>query len=461
MARRQRSSRVQASQLYVEPRMSDRWDGAIIAITFASLLVVAVDALWAAGPIASLLLRWADNLACLVFVVDFGLRMRRASRRLEFLRRNWIDLLGSVPMVGAVRGVRLIRFVRLLRLTRLAAVWRRFARRHDVPLPSRALGSIVAVTVVMWLLSSVAFFELERGHNKSIRTFADAMWWSMTTLSTVGYGDLYPATTGGRVVAVFTMVLGIGVLGAVAATVASAFVEFKDRGRRGLRRYVVRDHLLVLGWNEKASSAIVNFLGDPRHEATDVVLVAPLDENPMDDPRVRFVRGSPGKLAALRRASAKNAGAAVVLAADPSDPRSDYENALVVSGRRRINSKVRIPVELVDSENHDHLKYAGCDAIIDRSITIANLLVRSVQDIGVSEVVAELLSSQRGSELYRVAVDEEMVGKSFRDYAVAMLDESVSVIGLVRGQKSLINPDPGLLIEAQDDAFVVSREPPR
>jgi voltage-gated potassium channel len=191
------------------------------------------------------------------------------------------------------------------------------------------------------------------------------------------------------------MVLGIGLLGAVAATTAGVFVDFKDRGRRGLRRYVMRDHLLVLGWNDKASMAIQNFLSDPRHESTDVVVVAQVDTAPVDDPRVRFVRGTPGKTGALERASADKAGAAIVLARDPYDGRSDHETALVVAALRRINSAVRIGVELVDSENAEHLTHAGCDAVIDKESTIANLLVRSVQDIGVSDVITELLSRGR------------------------------------------------------------------
>jgi voltage-gated potassium channel len=289
----------------------------------------------------------------------------------------------------------------------------------------------------------------------------DALWWSMTTLSTVGYGDLYPVTDGGRVVAVFTMVLGIGLLGAVAATVASALVDFRDRGKRGLRRYTMRDHLLVLGWNEKAKTAISNFLLDPRHEKTDVIVVALLDSAPVEDLRVRFVRGLPGSLRSLRRASAENAGGAIVLAADPTDPRSDHESALIVTALRRINPSVRIGAELVDADNHDHMTFAGCDAVIDKGTTIANLLVRSVQDIGISDVVTELLSSEVGSELYRVQIDDQFAGKPYREYAVKMIEESISVIGIARGHKNLINPEPDLVLEQRDEAFVVSKEPPR
>lgn len=223
----------------------------------------------------------------------------------------------------------------------------------------------------------------------------------------------------------------------------------------------MRDHLLVLGWNDKAKIAIQNFLQDPRHRATDVVIVAQLEMAPVDDARVRFVRGMPGSLASLRRGSAENAGGAIVLSADPSDPRSDHESALIATALRRLNPTVRIGAELVDSDNHEHMTFAGCDAVIDKSTTIANLLVRSVQDIGVSDVVTEILSSDAGSELYRVPVDDEFIGRPYREYAIGMLEESCSVIGLARGHKNLLNPHPDSVIEEGDDAFVISKEPPR
>ena len=440
--------------------MPRRWDLTVIAVTVLSLALVVVDALFDLGRVVARVIFWLDNAACLFFVVDFVRRYQRAVRKREFVRRNWVDLLGAVPLIDAFRGVRLIRLVRLVRLTRLAPYWQSLSRRYDIPMPTGALTSIGVFTVLVWVASASAFYRFERGHNDKITELSDALWWGMTTLSTVGYGDIYPETQGGRVVAVATMVLGIGLLGAVAATVASALVDFRDRGKRGLRGYAMRDHLLVLGWNDKAKVAIQNFLLDTRHRTTDVVIIANRESTPFDDPRVRFVRGLPGSLRSLRKGSAEHAGGAIVFSADPADPRSDHESALIATALRRLNPTVRIGAELVDADNIDHMTFAGCDAVIDKGTTIANLLVRSVQDIGISDVVTELLSSAVGSELYRVPVSDDIVGKTYRDYVLHMLDERVSVLGLARGQKTLLNPSPDTIIEADDEAFVVAEEPP-
>ena len=88
-----RASKKVASQLYIEPRLPERWDRAVIILTIVSLVLVAVEALADLHRIARIVLQWIDNVVCLIFVIDFGVRMKRATRKLEFFRRNWIDLL--------------------------------------------------------------------------------------------------------------------------------------------------------------------------------------------------------------------------------------------------------------------------------------------------------------------------------------------------------------------------------
>ena len=460
--KRERGRTVQRkSQLYVEPQLPNWWDWVVIVLTVATLGALFVEWWFSLQGDVVVYLQWGDNIVCAIFIVEFLVRFRMAPRRLQFVRRNWIDLLGAVPTVDALRSARLVRFARVLRITRFFLVWRRVARRYDFPMPKGVLTNLGLSTAAIWLVSAYGFYHYEKDVNENIHSFGDAAWWSMTTLSTVGYGDLYPTTPEGRAIAVLTMVLGIGLLGAVAATTASTFIELRDRGKKGLRSYVMRDHLLVLGWNEKAQRAIENFRNDPRHASTDIVVVADLPEKPIDDPDVRFVRGSPGKVSVLRRASAPDAGAAIVLASAPDDARSDHESALVVTSLRRLNEQIRVGVELVDSDNREHLIYAGADALIDHGTTIANLLVRAVQDVGVSDVVTELIATELGSELYRVTIGADWVGRPFRDYARAMVEDCCSVVGLARGNDNLINPEPDEIILERDDAFVVAREPPR
>lgn len=435
------------------------WETFIVVLTLASVLLVLFEwGLETKGEIARLrsYLGWADIALCTFFLFDFGVRLWRSESRREFLKRNWLELLGAVPLLGPLRAMRLVRLARIVRLWRGSEGLR---QRFSITFPQE-IGNLGTAVVVVWVLTAIAMYLFERGVNEHIEGLDDALWWSIVTLSTVGYGDISPVTHAGRLVAILTMVVGVGVLGTLAATIATALIDLRDRARRGLRSWNMKEHLLVLGWNAKAEGALEDFRLDPRYREMPIVVVADLAESPVEDPTIRFVRGNPSRREVLDRASAAAASAAMVLADDPTDLRSDHHTALVVLGLRRLSQTIKIGAELVDSDNKEQFEEVGCDAVIDFGHLGAMLLVRGIQDVGVTEVVEDLLSNRDGSELFRVVVPEGFVGKTWRDLAVAMIDHDVAPIGLERGNKRLLNPARDTVLEATDFLFVVAKDPP-
>jgi voltage-gated potassium channel len=449
----------QRRALYVEPQLPRWWDYGVIGLTIAALVLLALDLNVEDHSRAGLLVGWIDAGFCLAFAADFVGRLLKAEQRWTFVRRNWYDLVGAIPIAEPLRLARLVRLVRLLRLLRMASLGRRLLVRYDVEIPS-SLRYLGAVSLVVWIGTGLAFYGFESGHNQGVRSIEDALWWSMSTLSTVGYGDLYPRSTGGRAVALVTMVLGVGVLGTLAASLAAAFVEARNRGHRGLRSLVMKDHLMVLGWNDKGMLTLEEFRGDPRFQDIAVVVVAEREETPIDEGRIHFVRGQPTRIEPLERASAGSAVAAIVLANDPHDARSDHETALVVHQLRRLNPRIRISAELVDPGNAELVRQAGSDAIVSTKLITSALLARSVQDAGALELVTDLLSSGEGSEIYRVPVPPQYAGKPFRDYAIHMLERACAVVAISRSGGILVNPEPGYALSAGDEAFVVAADPP-
>jgi voltage-gated potassium channel len=443
----------------VDPRLPVAWEIGVVVLTIAGVVAVFLE--WGLEESSAWLdsVYIVDDVICGFLLLDFGVRFKRSSDRKTFFKRWWIDLVGSIPLVGPLRMIRLVRLFRIVRLLRAA----RLARRvfgFDSQVLSRTFGNLGVMAALLWVGTASAFYVIEHGTNPNIRDFEDALWWAMTTLSTVGYGDVYPTTQAGRLVALLTMVLGVGVLGTLAATLAAAMIDLRDRGRRGLGRHAVSHHLLLLGWNARSAIALSEFRLDPRYAELPIIVIADLESSPTSERGVRFVRGVPSRREVLERASAAEAELALVFARDPIDPRSDHETALVVLALRKLNPRVRIAVELVDTQNHDLLADVGSDTVVDAARFSASLLVRGVQDIGVSDVVGSLLASDEGSELYRVPVPTELVGRTYRECALAFVDRRNAVIGIVRGQERTLNPDNALVLEAGDELFVVAPEPP-
>ena len=150
-----------------------------------------------------------------VFLADYVFRLALAERRWQFVRHNWID--------GIAVVLPLLRPLRILSLVRVARV---IDRRLTTSLHGRVAAYVTLTASLVVFMASLAELDAERGDpDATITTFGDALWWALTTITTVGYGDRYPVTGEGRLVAGLLMVAGIALLGTVTAAVASWFVN--------------------------------------------------------------------------------------------------------------------------------------------------------------------------------------------------------------------------------------------
>lgn len=149
------------------------------------------------------------------FGADFLVRIVLAENRLRYVTRHWYDVI--LLLVPAFRPLRLLRMLGTLRVLN-----RVFARR----LAGRQAAYVVCAAVLCVFLGALAVLDMERhSPDANITTYGDALWWAMVTSTTVGYGDFYPVTTGGRLVAVGLMIMGIALLGSVTGTFATWLVE--------------------------------------------------------------------------------------------------------------------------------------------------------------------------------------------------------------------------------------------
>jgi voltage-gated potassium channel len=147
-----------------------------------------------------------------LFAADYLVRFSLARRKLEFVRKNMFDLLVvALPILRPLRAV--------MAITLLS---RRVIHRLEQRIALYACGT----TVLVGTSASLAVLDAERdAPNATITSFPDAAWWALTTITTVGYGDQYPVTAEGRLVAAALMVGGIALLGVVTGLVASWFVR--------------------------------------------------------------------------------------------------------------------------------------------------------------------------------------------------------------------------------------------
>jgi len=216
--------------------LSNAYEMFILVLTVLSL------AGWiaAASPVSTAtrtMLEVYDTLICVVFLFDFGLRMFRARSAWHYFIREWgwLDLVGSIPTLAAFRFAGVLRLARLGRVVRIVKLMRRKKRREmwDDVLAHRGryatFLTLLTAAVLLVVASTVVLgFETASGKG-NITTGGEALWWSIVTLTTVGYGDYAPVTVGGQITAVVLMFLGVGIIGALASILASVLVASPGR----------------------------------------------------------------------------------------------------------------------------------------------------------------------------------------------------------------------------------------
>ncbi|MFJ2742141.1 ion channel [Streptomyces sp. NPDC087440] len=195
------------------PAFVARWEQRSLPwLTLLAVVSLAVFVITAATPHPPAAWRVVDYGIWAVFVGDFLLRLALAPQRWQFLRRNPLDLLAL--LLPSVRALRLLSI-----LGRLSVV----AGRGRAERMIASTGVVVAVVVVA--LAAAVLSEERGATGANITTLPDALWWAMTTITTVGYGDLAPVTPTGRAFGAVLMVVGIGAMGTVTAAVASRLVQ--------------------------------------------------------------------------------------------------------------------------------------------------------------------------------------------------------------------------------------------
>lgn len=202
-------------------RWERRTDAPLLWLALVFLAVLLAPLLVSLESWQRIALTAVSGLIWTVFALDYAARLYLALNRWHFVRTHPLDLLVILlPMLRPLRALRLLRFARVGVLLGFA-----HGQAHR-SLHARVSAYVGAAVIVVIGVSAVAMYDVERrAEDPNITSLPDALWWAATTVTTVGYGDRYPTTGLGRLIAVALMVVGIALLGVVTATVAAWFVS--------------------------------------------------------------------------------------------------------------------------------------------------------------------------------------------------------------------------------------------
>ncbi len=216
------------------------FDRTIQILVVASIIAFPISTLPKLSHLVREILQWFEFIVVVLFTIEYGLRIYVSEHRLRFVTSFFgiVDLIAILPYYLGValdlRSVRIIRIMRVLRLLKLTRYSRAVQRMHRaLTIVREELILFGGVALVVLYLSTVGIYYFERDAQPD--TFASifhSLWWAIATLTTVGYGDAYPVTMGGRLFTFLVLVLGVGVIAVPTSLLASALSQARREDAR-------------------------------------------------------------------------------------------------------------------------------------------------------------------------------------------------------------------------------------
>lgn len=308
------------------------------------------------------------------------------------------------------------------------------------PLPLRVV--VLLLAVLAYGTTGFVYFELPQNPDL---TWGDGLWYTIVTIATVGYGDLFPKTAAGRfLIGVPLMVFGVGLLAYILSTLAMALVSAKSKEVKGMGAVKTKGHLLI--FNYPGDEATLRVLDELAHDGatrtfSGVVLVdSGLEELPASllARGVHYVRGDPTRDETLSRAAIDDAAHAIILARTPGDTASDHLNLSIAIAVIARNSRINTVVECVEPSFAELLRKAGCDRVVCASRFQGYLVAQELMNPGVQEVVHDLVS-MGGQQIYLTAITATS-DRRFADLEEACRKRGHLALGLRRGNALQLNP---------------------
>lgn len=312
--------------------------------------------------------------------------------------------------------------------------YRRIRARREV-----GLLFLLALLVGCLVLNAVFFYIFEKEKQPEL-TMEDCLWQSVVSISTIGYGDYYPETTGGRLTVFLTIIVfGLSIFTVFMGVVIDLATEQILKGRRGMRQVHSSGHVVLIHFPGpiRVRQVIDELASDPIHRDREIVVVTDqIEQLPFNLENVRFVHGSPLAVETYERANIEKAAMALVLATSYSESTSDAVVASVVSVLDKLNPSLHIVAECTDERHRMLFNSVRCNAVVPGLRIAGNLLVQEVHDPGITQMIDVITSNLKGETLFSTRTPEGVEEHSCSELAKRALDEGINLLCINRGPES-------------------------
>ncbi|MCM3567784.1 potassium channel protein [Neobacillus mesonae] len=293
---------------------------------------------------------------------------------------------------------------------------------------------ILVPFVLLYILAAALGIYMIEPH--TFQSYLTSIYWVMTTLATVGFGDYAPVTNLGKAYTILLYITGIGLLSVFFGKLIETVHHIDRMKAGGKMKFTGKDHIILIGWSEKSKLAMQEiFKSDQK---TDIVIIDDLPKAPMMEDRLFYIRGNATDEKTLLDANIPKAKGVIIFADQITQDNFSSRDPLLVDGKtlliataitlieQRYNKEIHVTAEVVN-QNHlplfDHVKV---DEFIPTHEMISHAAVRSLFSHGVTNMYSELMSTQYGDSMYEIPKKAEW--RTYRDAFIDLLDKGATLV---------------------------------
>ncbi|MCX7820272.1 MAG: ion channel [Brevinematales bacterium] len=318
---------------------------------------------------------------------------------------------------------------------------------------------------IIIIASFIIFLVEKREASSTFKNLSDWIWWLVVTIPTVGYGDIVPKTTYGRLIGIFVIIFGVATYTIFSGIIASILIDVRLKERRGLSKVHFKDHILIIGRNsnlQRILEAIPNFL---KTTALNIVLVNEMNEEEFLDLKtkfyyfnLKFVHGDYTKETTLKRANIEAAKYAIILADNTVETKDiDEKTILTILSIRSLNQNVSVVAEVVRDEKIKPVLKAGANEIIFNGEFNPVLFSSFLSYPAIPAFLRELVGNITNPRIEIEEIPERFVNKNFKELFYYIRENKKCLpIAILRVEKELSINDI-LSGEGAIDLFIKSK----
>lgn len=333
--------------------------------------------------------------------------------------------------------------------------------------PAVRVGTALSIALLLNLLFGAAFYLAESSTQPGLG-FWDSVWWSMVTMTTVGYGDYFPKTSVGRfLVAYPCLVIGIGLIGYSLGVIAESMLEGFNQRHKGKATMRFENHLVICQCPSisRVLQLVAQFRAahaDPRRPA--VVVTSRMEELPVEfrENSIHFVKGLSTSEDSLTRAGVAQAAGVIVLAQDPNDESSDAESfttgTLVKLIEEDAGRSISLVIELADRKNQRMMERVGANGIVPVEGITDMLLMQEMFNPGLRSLFEHLVTYKNGCEFY--IVPHRFAGRRLREIQIAAIEHpcSLQIVGAIRNGVTIMTFVKSFSLEETDKLVLLAEK---